>query len=212
MELPELANRFKNQFGLSVSGPRGEYSDPLTVERINKNHVYFYSGVDTDRGLALMQEIREADSELREEHLSRSLGEDFPLTPIWLHIYSGGGEIFAGLAIADQLKQIKTPIYSIVEGYCASAGTLISLACTKRFIQPSSFMMIHQLSGMVWGTYEELKDDMHIRDMLMGLLVTFYSERTTMSIDTVSELLQRNSWFNAQECIERGLVDGIVRS
>lgn len=204
-----LLGQAKPTLNIGLS-PRGEYSEPLTVERF-KNHVYFYAGVDADRGLALMEEIRAADNELRTEHTSRSLGPDFPAIPIWLHIYSGGGDVFAGLAIADQLRNIKTPIYSVVEGFCASAGTLISLACTRRFIQPSSFMMIHQLSGAVWGTYQELKDDMHVRDMLMELLIEFYAERTKMTVDRVSEFLTHNSWFNSEQCIELGLADEIMR-
>lgn len=209
MELSGLGNQFVNFLG-GLNGPRGEFSDPLTVESY-KNHIYFYSGVNSDRGLALMQEIRETDNDLRTEHESRSLGLDHPPTPIWLHIHSEGGDVFAGLAVADQIKQIKTPIYSIVEGFCASAGTLISLACTRRYIQPSAFMLIHQLSGISWGTFEELKDDMHIREMLMDLLTQFYLERTKIPVEQISALLQRNSWFSAEQCVDLGLADEILR-
>jgi len=104
----------------------------LTVESFD-NHIYFYANVDSDRCLAMMREIREIDSKLRRERETRDIPNKVELTPIWLHIHSGGGELFAGLAVADQLARIRTPIYSIVEGVCASAATLISMACTKRF-------------------------------------------------------------------------------
>ncbi len=123
---------------------------PLTVEAVD-NHIHFYSGVDSDRCLALMRAIRETDNRLRNEYISRDLPDNHPMTPIWLHISSFGGSALDAFSVADQLKTIKTPIFSIVDGYCASAGTLLSMSCTKRFIRPMSFMLIHQVSSMMWG-------------------------------------------------------------
>ena len=108
-------------------------ADPMTVETID-NHVYFYAGVDSDRCLALVRSLRELDNRLRTERETRQVPPEIPATPIWLHINSPGGDLFAGLAAADQIPRIETPIYSVIEGMCASAATLISLACQRRFI------------------------------------------------------------------------------
>jgi ATP-dependent protease ClpP protease subunit len=186
-----------------------EQTEPLTVETVN-NHIYFYSGVDSDRALALMQKIRYLDNDLRNEFITRDLPDTHPMTPIWLHIQSGGGGLFAGLALADQLKHIKSPIYSIVEGHCASAATLISMACTKRYIQPSAFMLIHQLSTVAWGKYEEIKDEVHLLDMAMERLVNFYTANSRLNAEAVKTMLGRDSWFKAEECVEHGLVDEII--
>lgn len=180
----------------------------LTVETVN-NHVYFYAGVDSDRVLALIREIRNLDAMLRSEHISRQLGSSVPLTPIWLHVNSGGGFLYDGFAAANQLQGIASPIYSLVEGYCASAATLISLSCTKRFILPNAFMLIHQLSNFMWGKYEEFKDEMKLLDMAMKQLQAFYASRTNLTKEEVEQLLKRESWFEASECLERGFVDEI---
>lgn len=187
----------------------GLEASSLTVETID-NHVYFYSAVDSDRCLALIRAVRELDVRLRTEHISRMLPADYPKQPIWLHINSGGGYLFDGLGISDQLMQIESPIFSIVEGYAASAATLISLACTKRYILPSSFMLIHQLSGMAWGTYEQIKDEVKLLDMAMKRMVLFYTQWTKIKAEEVEELLRHDTWFDANECLERGLVDEIL--
>jgi ATP-dependent protease ClpP protease subunit len=148
----------------------------------------------------------------RNEHLSRNLPKGYPRTPIWLHVHSGGGDLFAGLSMADQLRQIDTPIYSIVEGYCASAATLISMSCSKRFIQPSAFVLIHQLSAISWGTYEQLRDDMHMYDMAMEKLVEFYKQNTKLKRKQIKEMLKRDSWFQASECLQHGLADELLAS
>lgn len=188
----------------------GEHSDPLTVETID-NHVYFYSGVNSDRCLALVRQLREADSRLRSEHLSRNLPSGYEEVPIWLHIYSGGGDLFAGLAMADQIQMIKTPVYSIIEGYCASAATLISMSCTRRYIHKRALFLIHQLSDVAWGTYEQIQDEMNMLDMAMAMLVDFYASRSKQKEKEIRALLKRDSWFNAKQCLDRGFVDEIYK-
>lgn len=182
----------------------------LTVETID-NHLYFYATVDSDRCLALIRAVRELDSRLRNEHITRQLPPDYPPVPIWLHISSGGGGLFAGLGMADQLPLITTPVFSIVEGYCASAATLISMACKRRYIAPSAFMLVHQLSAVAWGKYTELQDEMKLLDMAMRRLVSFYSSRSAMDEETVCEMLKRDSWFNAEQCVEHGFADEVYR-
>ncbi len=181
----------------------------LTVERHN-NHIYYYADVNTDRTLDLIRQIREMDDWLCNERRSRWLADGQDPTPIWLHIQSGGGSLFAGFSVADQLATVETPVYSVVEGYCASAATLISVACKKRFILPNAFMLIHQLSAVAWGKYEELQDEMNLLDMAMGRLTEFYVSRTKMTEEEVRVLLKRDSWFNSTQCLERGLIDEVI--
>ena len=180
----------------------------LSVETFD-NHVFFYSGVDSDRCLALVKTLRELDARLRSEHSTRGLPPDHPLTPIWLHIESPGGGLFTAFGVASQIEKLVTPVYSVVEGYAASAATIISCACHRRFISPNGFMLIHQLSSFHWGKYEEFKDEMKLLDMAMRNLVSFYVKRTRIPEDKVVEMLKRDTWFNSGECIANGLVEGV---
>lgn len=172
------------------------------------NHVYFYSDVSETSVLDLVKKLREVDNRLRSESATREVEHR---TPIWLHIQSGGGMLFAGFSAADQIARITTPIYSIVEGFAASAATLVSLSCQKRYIQPNAFMMIHQLTGFAWGKYEEVQDTVKLMDMAMERIIKFYVEKTGMKRKEVQKLLKRDSWFDAEGCIERGLVDEILK-
>jgi ATP-dependent Clp protease, protease subunit len=189
-------------FGMDGHEPRR-----LTVETID-NHIYFYADVDSDRCLALIRSIRETDADLRSEYLSRGL-EGTPLTPIWLHIHSYGGDLFTGFSLADQMAAIKTPIYTIVEGICASAATLISLSGAKRYILPNSFMLIHQLSSMIWGTHEQFKDEMNLQAKAMERLVAFYARRSKISQEEVRAMLTRDFWMDAETCVQHGFADEI---
>lgn len=193
-------------FGRQASG-----DDPpaLTVETVD-NHIYFYADVDSDRCLALIRAVRETDAELRSEHLSRGL-DGQPLTPIWLHVHSYGGDLFTGFSIADQLPMIKSPIYAVVEGICASAATLIVMACDQRYILPSSFMLIHQLSSVVWGTHEQFKDEMTLQAKAMDRLVQFYAAHSKVSEEEIRNMLTRDFWMDAETCVSLGFVDEVLR-
>lgn len=181
----------------------------LTVETVD-NHIYFYADVDSDRCLALIRAIREADSALRSEHLSRGM-EGMPLPPIWLHIHSLGGDLFAGFSTADQLAMIKTPIYTVIEGICASAATLIALTGVKRYILPHSFVLIHQLSAFVWGTHEQFKDEMSLQTKAMDRLVEFYAGRGKVTEEEIRAMLTRDYWMDAETCVKLGFADEILR-
>ncbi len=181
----------------------------MTVETID-NHIYFYADIDSDRGLALMRTLRELDHKLRAEQLSRFNG-DAPVTPIWLHIYSYGGDLFTGFSLADQLTMVKSPVYAVVEGICASAATLLALSCKKRYILPSSVMLVHQLSAFAYGTHEQFKDEMVLQQMLMQKLVRFYGERTKLTADEIEKMLTRDFWMDAETCVKHGFADEILK-
>lgn len=193
-------------FGKNISN---QEESRLTVETVD-NHIYFYADVDSDRCLALIRAVREADTELRSQHISRGM-EGMPMTPIWIHINSYGGDIFAGFSIADQLALIKSPIHAVVEGICASAATLISMSATRRYILPNSFMLIHQLSSFVSGTHEQFKDEMELQRKAMDRLVAFYVARTKLNEVEIRQMLTRDFWLDADMCLERGFVDDILR-
>jgi ATP-dependent protease ClpP protease subunit len=179
-----------------------------TIKTI-ENHIYFYADIDNDNCLTLICKLREKDSELRQEYYARGL-EGMAMTPIWLHIHSEGGSLFTALSVADQLTMIKSPVYSVVEGICASAATLISMSCQKRFILPSSFMLIHQLSSLMWGTHEQFKDELNLQNKLMERLIKFYVAKSDVSEEQIRAMLTRDYWLDAEECLRLKLVDQMM--
>lgn len=183
-------------------------SSRLTVETVD-NHIYFYANVDSDRCLALIRAVREIDSRLRAEHISRGL-DGQAMTPIWIHIHSYGGSLFTAFSLSDQLAMVKSPVYAIVEGICASAATMIAMSCSKTYILPSSFMLIHQLSAMMWGTHEQFKDEMGLQDKLMDRLVKFYASKTKLTDKKLRKMLKHDFWMDAEECIQNGFADEIM--
>lgn len=181
--------------------------DSNSVE-VEGNHIYFYNGVDFASALKINKTLHNLSTKL--VNLARANGFDKPT--IHLHINSGGGSADAGIAIMDTILHLRKDIdvYTYVEGMAASAATLISLVGTKRFITRHSSMLIHQLAAGTFGKYREMKDDMENFDLLMGIIKKFYSEYTKIDIKELDAILDHDIFWDAEKCLELGMVDEIL--
>jgi len=189
-----------------LGGP--ENGSPDSCVEVLDNTIMFYGDVNEKNAKLLNKSIRVLDKELQIFKLK--YGCESP--PIRLFINSYGGSVFAGFSIMDTILNSTTPVYSYVDGSTASAATLISVVAKKRFIFENSFMLIHQLSSSIWGKFEEFKDEMDNLDLIMSKIKKVYKEHTTMSARQITEILKRDKWFDAEKCLELGLVDEIVEN
>lgn len=176
----------------------------VALVEASDNHIYFYTDVTPANCLALLQALRNADERLCVERLRF---HEQVSRPIYLHIFSDGGDALAAFAVADQIACMKTPVHSIAEGICASAATLIAFACAHRYMQPNALILIHQLSSMMAGTHEQFEDAVLMQNMVMERLVNFYTEHSHYTSEGVIELLKRDTWFGAESSLAAGLVD-----
>jgi ATP-dependent Clp protease protease subunit len=174
----------------------------------DKNHLYFYTDVTQESCLDLNRKINDLTKEL----LKHAIEYDCPPPSIFLHINSLGGDLLSGFSVVDTIKNSRVPIVSIIEGNAASAATIISMVCHKRYITKHSFMLIHQLSSACAGTFQQIQDDFQNDTKFMNVLYTLYKEHTTMSDKKIQDVLKHDIWWSSSECIENGLVDGLWNS
>ena len=175
------------------------------------NHIWFYKDVSQSSIQALVSALRETSMRLQKETADFNLsnGLDIEPPPIHVHIHSYGGSVFAGFAAADAILRCDLPVFTHVEGGAASAATMFSIMGAHRTIGANAFMLIHQLSSVAWGNYEQLKDDMQNNDLLMKRITAIYTERTKLSKAQIGKILKKDLWFDAQKCLKAGLVDEI---
>ena len=171
------------------------------------NRIYFYCNVNHVNNLHLNKELKTLESKLL---TSQELLETESVAPIYLHISSYGGSVFAGFSSIDYILKSKVPVYTIIDGCAASAATMMSICGTKRLMNEHAFMLIHQLSSVAWGKYEELKDSMQNNDLLMTTIKKLYIERTKIPKKQLEEMLKRDLWWDAKTCLKYGLIDEII--
>jgi len=160
---------------------------------------------------------QQVDAKLSAKVLSQLvlLEQESPELPITVFINSPGGEIFSGFAIFDMLKFITCPVTTIVTGFAASMGSILSLAADegRRFAMPQAKIMIHQplLMGYQGRASEceiQAREILKTRDHLVQL----YADQTGKSHEEIKKALDRDNWFTAEEALEYGLLDKVVHS
>lgn len=177
-----------------------------TIEIVD-NRIYFYSEISRDHILKLNKALREKSSEYIKQRIVLDLERE---TPIYLHINSYGGSVVSGLSGMDNILLAKSSVYTVVDGVAASAATLLSLVGKKRFITKNSVMLIHQISSMHWGKYNELKDEMENTEMFMSKLKEIYGTYTKIPLEKLDEILKHDLYFNAETCLKYKMVDKII--
>jgi len=167
------------------------------------NHIYFYSEVDRDSVHELINLLRETE----EYCMLTCRATSIKSMPIYIHINSFGGCIFSAFNAIDYIEACKVPVYTIIEGATASAGTLMSICGKRRYIRPNAQMLIHQLSSECWGKMSEIEDEYVNLKTIMARLRIHYRKHTTIPEKELRKLLKHDLWLDAEKCIQYGLVD-----
>jgi len=183
----------KNDIDNEDESDEDESSD-ITVVR---NHIYFYSDVDTKP----IKQLNQAINSLNEP------GKCYP--EIWIHINSHGGGMYDALAAVDTIQASPTPIITIVEGIAASAATLLSIAGDRRLIRPNSAMLIHQIRCGFYGKNQDAKDEMNNINKMEAKLIGLYLDNTKLTKTKLKKILCHENEYDAEDCMKMGLVDEI---
>lgn len=177
---------------------------------IADHHIYFYSDITDDTVVELIQLINELERDMLDVHFRTQMPLQY--LPIHLHISSEGGDVYAGFNAYHYIVNCKVPVYTYVEGFVASAGTFLSVAGKKRYMQKYATMMVHQVSFSTSQsmTYEKVKDEKVALDMIMNSIQEIYTKHTKIKKKPLTELLKRDAFMDANMALTNNFVDIIL--
>ena len=181
-------------------------SKPEKYISVHENKIYYYAGVNRESAVELNKKVGELES----KSLTMSNTLDIETPPIKVLINSGGGSITAGISSMDTILRCKVPVETYVDGFCASAGTFLSVVGDTRFMSRNSYMLIHQLSTSFWGKYSEFEDEKQNLDLMMTTIKNVYKKYTTVPMKKIDEILKHDLMWDAKQCLEYGLIDEII--
>lgn len=209
--------------------------DTINIDE-QTNSIYFNAGINPKSMASLTEKLLSMEQKIlrRQKSLKRKLDEvkktdkdkdkttdyedydeQFEIKvepkPINLYITSNGGLVYQVFGAIDTIRGMKVPVHTICKGFVASAGTLLSLAGKKRYITESSYMLIHELRAGHWGKFTHLSESLDNSKQLMEHIKNWYLSRTKMSSEELDEQLRKDVSWNAQMCLEKGLVDEIIK-
>ena len=171
------------------------------------NHIYFNSDIDSSSAFNLNKELRNMENKLK---LTSALLNIEPL-PIYLHLTTNGGSIHSAFSIIDCMNSLTLPIYTVIDGFVASAGTIISVCGTKRYMGKNAYMLIHELRSGVWGKMTYIEEEIGNFKKVQEHLMDIYVDKTSLTQKKLIKILKKDVEWNAEEAINFGLVDDIYQ-
>ena len=131
---------------------------------------------------------------------------------ITVRINSGGGDVFAAVAIYTRLKEHKAKVAVKIDGWCASAATIIAMAGDTIEISVGGIFMIHDPMAGLLGYYnvEELNKISKELETIKQSIVNCYMTVTEMSEDEIKNLMTEEKWFTAEEAVEAGFCTSVM--
>ncbi len=186
---------------------------PIVIEQTGRGERSYdiYSRLLKDRIVFVDGEIIDITADLVVAQLLFLESQD-PEKDIHLYINSPGGTVTAGLAIYDTIQYIKPDVQTICLGQAASMGALLLTCGTtgKRFVLPSSRILVHQPWGGVSGQAADIGIQAREIVRIKKLIIKYFARHTEKSEDVIAKDLERDYYMSAEDALEYRLVDKIL--
>ena len=135
-----------------------------------------------------------------------------------LVISSGGGSVTEGMAIADLIANYPEETTATGIGLVASIATVVLLSADKVKMTENAFMMIHRPWSYTMGNADELEATAELLDKMEAKLLDIYTASVIKRKGSqenlenkISEMMAAETWLTAQEALEFGFIDEIVK-
>ena len=170
---------------------------------IADSHIYISGELLVDNLNSFSSSLRTTKAALCAESALNSTKKQ----PIFLHLSSYGGDLFAGYGMADLIESLDYPVIAVAEGVVASAASLVFIACKKRLVLPHSQFMVHEFNTMYFGTHSDFLNEINAQKTVMKQFIKFYVKRTNLTKNELVKRLKKDWWFTAKQAIKWGFAD-----
>ncbi|WP_413205368.1 ATP-dependent Clp protease proteolytic subunit [Rhodospirillum sp. A1_3_36] len=187
---------------------------PMVVEQSSRGERSFdiYSRLLRERIVFVNGEVNDGISALVCAQLLFLEAEN-PGKPIHLYINSPGGVITSGLAMYDTMRYIKAPVHTLCMGTARSMGSFLLMAGAPghRAALPNASIHVHQPLGGFQGQASDIL--IHAEEMkrTKHRITSLYAEHCGRTYEEVEQTLDRDRFMTAEESLEWGLIDQVVR-
>lgn len=152
------------------------------------------------------------ESETSANYIQKQLESTKNVSNINIFVNSYGGEVKEGLAIYNQLKRHPAQKTVYVDGFACSIASVIAMAGDKVIMGNNTLMMIHHASMGAWGNAEELRKAANDVEIIDKASCSSYLAKAgdKLNEETLNQLLDNQTWLNAEQCLQYGLCDEIA--
>ncbi len=144
-----------------------------------------------------------------------ALEDDDSVDGLLVLLNTSGGDVDAGLAIAEMIASLSMPTVSLVLGGSHSIGVPLAVSTDYSFIVPTGTMMVHpvRMTGMVIGTAQTYE----YFEMIQDRILSFISGHAKIAYDQVKRLMHNTEMLTrdlgtvlvGEENVREGLIDEV---
>ena len=141
------------------------------------------------------------------DHLADLSGE----FTVNLYINSMGGSVKEALGIHSVLQRCPAKVIAYIDGFAASAASVIAMAAEKVIMPRNTAMMIHNAAMYAYGNPAELRKAADDLDVINRAVIQSYSMHAgdKLPADKLQEMLDSETWLTAKDAVAKGLIDKI---
>lgn len=171
----------------------------------NQAELYIYGDIVSD------SDWKWDESEVMPKDILNFSKEIEGIQNIDIYINSGGGSVFAGMAIYHMLKRLNANITVHVDGVAASIASVIALAGNKVIIPKNAYFMIHKAWNYQVGNADDMREMADTLDKIDEGILNVYADnlREGVSIDEIKEFIKNETWFTGEEASKYFNIDVI---
>lgn len=186
--------------------------------RTYKKEVFFTSTVTTesiDYLIDAIQKVISANETDSNGYANMHNKEDkSEPTRIYLHLDSTGGNLSATFKFIDYIDAMKScnRLYLVIigTGLLASAATIMACCANEFYITNHTEVLIHELSSCLWGKLSFMTSHYNACVKIHQNMINMYKRRNlTVSDEELTDILSKESIFNAEDYVNMGFADGI---
>lgn len=118
-----------------------------------------------------------------------------------IYFNSGGGDVFAGLAICNIIKRHNGTTTAHIDGLAASIASVIVCACDKVIVYNGSQVMVHKPAMCARGNSDDLKKAIEILEKAQQSIVDVYMTKVKADVErsTIEELVNNETWMTTSD-------------
>lgn len=144
------------------------------------------------------------------KELRQTIQDHGTYEPLDIEINSPGGYVNAGTEIYTMLLTHKGEVNITIGSQAASIASVIAMAGKRVSISPAGKMMIHNVSGQGGGDYRDMADYSDFLFKNNEMLANTYVLKTGKPKQELLDMMNAETWMNADEALENGFVDEIL--
>lgn len=131
------------------------------------------------------------------------------ISKITVRLNSPGGDVFAGNAIYNCLKNHRASITIYIDGLAASAASVIAMAGDTVIMPRNAMIMIHDPNAGLVGNSSDLRTAAEALDKARDTMVVAYRAKTSMNPDEIKQIMSAETWLTADEAVDKKFADKI---